>query len=182
MSTGGSLYKNLKCSIDKCSKPRHGKWRCSKHEKDYRLQKYGIEKKSRPLELNEYPKYIENWVDKTSNSAGCWLWKGYKNKHGYGIWTRGGGFSHRRIYEYLIGEIPEGLQLDHLCRNPPCCNPQHLEPVTAYENQYRSPISFVTLNSKKTHCPQGHEYNEENTYIRPNGHRKCKACNRERWH
>jgi hypothetical protein len=74
----------------------------------------------------------------------------------------------------LIGPIPDGLQLDHLCRNKACCNPMHLEPVTARENQRRADIA-LGIRSAATHCPQGHPYI-------PGAPKKCSICQRQRWH
>lgn len=82
--------------------------------------------------------------------------------------------AHRWSYEFHVGPIPEGLDLDHLCRNRGCVNPDHLEPVTREENIRRA---FATV----THCPSGHPYSDENTYVRPGTvHRKCRACARQR--
>ena len=97
---------------------------------------------------------------------------------GYGMFkasTKNAGyFAHRQSYVFVVGEIPDGLELDHLCRNPPCCNPEHLEPVTHAENMAR----YARTN---THCGNGHEWTEENTYMF-RGKRQCRGCNRERWH
>lgn len=112
-------------------------------------------------------------VEKQSN--GCWLWTGYKQPKGYGTFKRNGTMqlAHRAAYELLRGEIPAGLQLDHLCRNRSCVNPDHLEPVTNRENCARSPIHKMN----RTQCPQGHAYTPENTYINPANHgRVCRTC------
>ncbi len=82
--------------------------------------------------------------------------------------------SHRVVYEALVGPIPEGLVLDHLCRVLNCVNPNHLEPVTHQENVRRG-VGPTAVNSQKTHCPQNHEYTKENTYY-GNGSRYCKIC------
>lgn len=110
---------------------------------------------------------------------GCWLWTGGKNPNGYGrVFDKGAGAlrqAHRLVYERLVGPIPEGLQLDHLCRVRNCVNPEHLEPVTARENTIRGDTG-PGRNARKTHCMRGHEFTPENTRIRPNGSRMCRTC------
>lgn len=91
-------------------------------------------------------------------------------------------YAHRLSYELHKGEIPEGLEIDHLCRNRWCVNPDHLEAVTRRENIMRGdgPKKLGELNSKKTHCKHGHPFDKENTRYRPTGGRSCRICNRER--
>jgi hypothetical protein len=113
-------------------------------------------------------------------ATGCWIWRGWKNPEGYGSTTvaRRTRLAHRAMYELLVGPIPEGLQIDHLCRTRDCVNPDHLEPVTARENTLRSNAP-TAKNARKTHCPKGHPYDEANTYVwkrKGNTHRRCKAC------
>lgn len=88
------------------------------------------------------PEYIVDPV------TGCWVWQHYKDRKGYGVIKRKGkGYrAHRHIYEQHRGKIPEGLQLDHLCRNTSCVNPDHLEPVTNAENTRRSSNAKLTKN------------------------------------
>lgn len=115
-------------------------------------------------------------------NSGCWLWLGALASGGYGVsWVVGAGrqrASHRVAYEALVGPVPVGLELDHLCRTRSCCNPLHLEPVTHQVNVLRSPIQRPAINSGKTHCPRGHEYNDANTYLTTAGIRVCRACRR----
>lgn len=102
---------------------------------------------------------------------GCAVYTG-SGPDGYGtIGVQGRSWLvHRYAYELLVAPIPKGLQMDHLCRNRKCWNPQHLEPVTQTENARRG---FWAL---KTHCNRGHVYDEANTIINANGHRVCRAC------
>lgn len=114
----------------------------------------------------------------------CWEWTGAKNgSRGYGqIWVAGRlALAHRVAYELMVGPIPEGLELDHLCCNPGCVNPAHMEPVTHRVNTLRGE-SPSAKNAVKTHCPAGHLYDEANIYRRPDrpSCRRCRACERER--
>jgi hypothetical protein len=108
---------------------------------------------------------------------GCWEWTGAITSKGYGSIGHEGRrlSSHRLSYELLVGEIPDGLHLDHLCRNRKCCNPEHLEPVPQRTNTLRG-VSFAAENAVKTHCRHGHEYTEANTYVDSRGSRSCKTC------
>lgn len=108
--------------------------------------------------------------------SGCWVWIGCDNgKHGYGKFWDGTRmvYSHRHAYEDIVGPIPKGKELDHLCRNPVCCNPRHLEPVTHTENVRRG---MGNQYKGIVRCKRGHLYDEENTYQTKRGGRRCKAC------
>jgi hypothetical protein len=84
-------------------------------------------------------------------------------------------------YEWLIGPIPPGLVLDHLCRNPPCVNPAHLKPGTDRDNIYAPGSQVITkINGLATRCKHGHEFDTANTYVCNDGERVCRACRRER--
>jgi len=124
------------------------------------------------------PESIEKKIGHISGK-GCWVWKAAKT-NGYGVVQFNGVVrrAHRVIYELLIGVIPEGLELDHLCRERACVNPSHLEPVTQRENNARS-NSASAIHAKQTHCLRGHELSPKNTYRRKRGNkieRFCRAC------
>jgi hypothetical protein len=118
--------------------------------------------------------------DKVDAYGDCWLWTAYKTPEGYGqFWhERRNEGAHRYAYESLVGGIPDGYELDHLCRVPNCVNPDHLEPVTHRENLLRGPTTISNRLRRRTHCRYGHEYTPENTDIRP-GYRRCRACTKE---
>jgi hypothetical protein len=111
-------------------------------------------------------------------NSGCWLWTGAIAGGGYGVvWNDGKRRqAHRVVYEMHCDPIPDGMQLDHLCRTRSCCNPDHLEPVTGAENLRRSPL--MDRKSNNTHCPQGHEYTAENIVWQTTGARACRECKR----
>lgn len=110
----------------------------------------------------------------------CWLWTGNRTHDGYGLFTwkidgkSVGRGPHRLIYQQLAGPIPDGLTLDHLCRNRLCCNPKHLEPCGRGENARRGDTG--QWKRDKTHCPKGHPYEGRNLMVTKRGHRQCRQC------
>ena len=118
---------------------------------------------------------------KIPKNSNCWIWMGSKDHDGYGFF----GFqyrtwkAHRFSYMLYNDELDSDLQLDHLCRNPSCVNPEHLEQVTLRENVLRG-ISPPAINAQKTHCLRGHEFTEENYYITRKNGRQCKTCAKEK--
>lgn len=124
----------------------------------------------------------------TVDESGCWLWTGYVKPSGYATMSVNSKMQwvHRLSYEVLVGPIPAGLQLDHLCRVRNCVNPAHLEPVTGRENTIRSyaarnsgisGMPFPTVNHA---CSFGHERTEANSYSNANGAIICRVCQRRR--
>lgn len=112
----------------------------------------------------------------------CWLWTASRAPlNGYGSFYFNGRPrpAHIAAYMMFVGPVPDGLELDHLCRVRRCVNPQHLEPVTRRENVRRG-FNPAAINARKKHCRRGHEFTEENTRITPSGRRNCRACNREK--
>ncbi len=117
----------------------------------------------------------QRFWQRVEKSDDCWIWAGHIGTNGYGRVTVAGvpALAHRVAYELLVGPIPPGLHIDHLCRNRRCVNPVHLEPVTPQENQRRGLMLI-------THCPSGHEYTAENSVVRRGrARRECRQCNRE---
>ena len=145
-----------------------------------------------PPRLQMTDKELRLFLDKiVVVENGCWLWAAALSRKGYGRVSgpnRLMRMAHRVAYKHWVGSIPEGLQLDHLCHNNDkrclggdtclhrrCVNPDHLEPVTHRENGIRG----INAQRLKTHCPQGHPYDESNTWV-THEHgwrvRRCRAC------
>jgi len=115
-------------------------------------------------------------ADQIDASGDCWEWTGAVSASGYGNKWFDGTWQgvHVLVWESLVGPIPDGMEIDHLCLNTVCCNPDHLEPVTHVENVRRR---TWFPESNKTRCPQGHPYAGDNLYVDPKkGGRHCRAC------
>jgi len=112
--------------------------------------------------------------------SGCWEWTGALNHGGYGTFLVDGRRmgAHRAAYLLHVGSIPDGLDLDHLCRVRHCVNPAHLEPVTRSENLRRG-VGVGKWHTALETCPEGHPYDDSNTYHDARGWRGCRACRSE---
>jgi hypothetical protein len=126
----------------------------------------------------------ERFWEKVEKSDGCWVWTASQTSTGYGQFLVSGcpRKAHRVAYELVVGPIPAGLVIDHLCRNRLCVNPSHLEPVTHRVNILRGTAPSV-LAALRTHCVNGHEYTPGNTYFNRRGtqagRRRCRICTLE---
>lgn len=112
---------------------------------------------------------------------GCWVWTACRVWNGYGQFRVAGKtvYAHRFAYELLVGPIPDGLELDHLCRNRACVNPSHLEVVDSRTNTLRGD-GPAAQNARKTHCAHGHELTLENIWRSGRNSRLCRACSLDR--
>lgn len=165
------------CSVTGCDRPLRARGYCGAH--------YQRWQKGKPLDnpiclsglRGPIKTRLPHLIDK---SGDCWEWLGSRDSKGYGQTEIEGKLrrAHRVVYEHEIGPIPDGLVLDHLCRNPNCVNPAHLEPVTQRINILRGE-GFAAVNARKTHCKRGHLFDEANTRIRANGNRGCRTCHLE---
>ena len=137
-----------------------------------------------PMRTNRTP--VDRFWSKVNFTDTCWLWTDALT-WGYGRFTAelGSGKmvkAHRYAYEFCVAQVPDDLELDHLCRVKHCVNPDHLEAVTHRENTLRG-IGPSAQLARQTHCASGHEFTEANTYIRKFGsmtNRTCRQCRRER--
>jgi hypothetical protein len=134
--------------------------------------------------------YLARFWSRVQKSNWCWLWTGTVSSSGYGVMRIDCSkanpkgrlvYAHRYAFENTKGAVPKGLELDHLCRNRRCVNPDHLEPVTPRVNQLRG-TGPAARNARKTHCSKGHLFAGQSLYLRPDtGNRQCLICKHEYW-
>lgn len=159
-------------------KSHHGSWRRSiTRGYKYSGTQPDAPKRSSVTDLEGFLRRLEANA-RICPETGCWVWGGGLS-HGYGAMRFRGKNTpiHVLTYTFYVGPIPEGLELDHLCRNPSCCNPFHLEAVTRAENMRRGLLGV--LRPPKTHCRYGHLLTEANLYLY-RGERCCRVCIRDR--
>lgn len=178
------------CSINSCNSKIHGRGWCSHHYNKW--YEFGDPETTRIVGRIKFTELeiIDSFISKINKNGPipennpklgpCWLWTGGLNPKKYGTFSKHGktASAHKTSYEFFIGPVAKGLQLDHLCRVRHCVNPKHLEPVTGKVNQNRG---LVNQNKYRTHCPEGHKYDYTNPKT---GWRRCSICfnkNRQQW-
>lgn len=169
------------CTASECDSPTVARRLCRKHYQ--RWWKRGN------LELvpgYERRTLRERLDGKTLTGPDCWAWTGSHDPNGYGkidvplgANRRTMANAHRVAFEIYIGPIPAGFEVDHLCRNRGCVNPDHLEAVPKRVNILRGE-GVAARCARRTHCVHGHEYTPENTRLGPAGNRICRECERIR--
>ncbi len=172
------------CSVDGCRNPVIARGWCPKHyQANRQAGTFTPRPKGQPFPVNLLRSLVflpapEPYVcpNGTTITTGC-IETTKVNADGYGrLWVNGSNqLAHRALHELLIGPIPDGFQLDHLCRNRACVRLSHLEPVTPVVNVRRGETGKHM--AVRTHCPQGHEYTAENTRL-SGGSRSCRECGR----
>lgn len=117
------------------------------------------------------------WAKVDFSDDGCWEWRGCRSWWGYGLFRLDGKMAaaHRVAYQRVIGAIPEGLEIDHICERRACVRPDHLRPLTHRENMCRSQTAPSAINARKTHCVHGHEFTVATTRVH-DGRRICRTC------
>ena len=166
------------CAIKECGKPARSRGWCEMHYTRYRRHGDPLHRDRMFMQ----PEGDRFW-SKVDATGPCWLWLAGRGSHGYGLFHLNGTgktvYAHRYAWQSLVGEIPDGLQVDHLCRVRDCVNPDHLQPVTQTVNIQRG-NSPSAIAKRSGLCRKGHDRSD--AYIRPSGYPECRTCIRERRH
>lgn len=185
----GTSDQCVECGIPK-SQTRDNKLTRGRCRNCYQRHVYAL-KKNEAFEAIRAQPLADRFLERVRPEAnGCHRWTGAIGGVGYGTLTVDGRteYAHRVAYTLFVGQIPEGMHIDHACHNRDesclgeerclhrrCVNPEHLEPVTVQRNILRSPLSVAGRNARKTHCKHGHAFTTENTIVKTTG-RECRAC------
>lgn len=154
------------CVVPDCTIDSRARGMCNLHYR--RLRRTG--RLDKPSDEERFFAHV------AESPSGCWLYETV-NEKGYATFSlnRVPVEGHLWCYRFLIGEVPDGLTLDHLCRVRSCVNPWHLEPVPHRINILRG-VGPAAVNARKTQCVNGHPFTRENTYVTPDGRRQCRTC------
>lgn len=161
--------------MEQCINKHFGRGYCLKHYKRWRRTGDPL------LRLRDLHDPVARFWNKVDATGDCWVWTAGRDAKGYGRvrWNGENRLAYRVAWQLLVGPVPDGLQIDHLCRNPACCNPAHLEPVTMQENIRRGKPNNATRWATIHECTRGHPYTVENLYVSPTlGQRVCRTCMR----
>ena len=167
------------CAIRDCEGSVHARHFCQRHYTRWIRHGHPVDGQAARMRATCPEDALKTY--RRITESGCWEWTGYIERHGYGRWcgkVQGRMqriYVHRLAWETLRGPIPEGLQIDHLCRNRLCFNPEHLEPVTQSVNVRRS----LEFRDGVAHCRNGHEKTPDNTFVSSDGSRRCRQCARD---
>ncbi len=164
----------IECDEPGCDRPVFCKSACTQHYQARRARARGVPQR---VGLTAEQKFFQRTLIAVD---GCWLWQWGLTEHGYASFIgddKRPVYAHRWSYERFVGPIPEGLVIDHLCRNRGCVRPDHLEPVPQRVNTARGTSNGAVARTWET-CLHGHPRTPENTYVRRNGWIMCKPCAR----
>lgn len=169
-----------RCSLENCDKFTDGRSMCPMHSRRFKL--YGDPNKVLVVQHKRMEDKLLRWIEFPDDINDCWLWVGPRQKTGHGKFYWKGKYtsSYRAFYKKFINNDIDGLDVDHICNNPPCMNLSHLQAITSRANTLRG-TSPPAVNVHKTECPVGHSYTTENTKVSKKGNRSCRECSRVAW-
>lgn len=175
------------CKFPECGRPHSDHGYCHGHSHQLRTKGVLVPLRARrPNGSDPIIRFVSVPCKVSGVVGDCHEWVGAKDKNGYGQTNinRKNVYTHRYVYERANGPIPDGLEVDHVCRNKSCCNLLHLRLVTRAENVLENSDGLAAVNRRKTHCVHGHKFDEANTKIREYApgkpRRDCRKCIKSR--